>query len=99
MGINFFKAEAIKIPSQEGITIFRQPVGLFRLIGIGRLGCSQQDWIKVSIRIYGLKQASRDLDTGFQKDKKEVIDQIKNDYPKSKDEEGAADVDNKSQMH
>jgi hypothetical protein len=41
MGINFFKAEAIKIPSQEGITIFRQPVGLFRLIGIGRLGCSQ----------------------------------------------------------
>ena len=34
-----------------------------------------------------------------QKDKKEVIDQIKNDYPKSKDEEGAADVDNKSQMH
>ena len=35
-----------------------------------------------------------------QKDyKKEVIDQIKNDYPKSKDEEGAADVDNKSQIH
>ncbi len=34
-----------------------------------------------------------------QKDKKEVIDQIKNDYPKSKDEEGEADVDNKSQMH
>jgi hypothetical protein len=34
-----------------------------------------------------------------QKDKKEVIDQIKNDYPKSKDEEGDADVDNKSQMH
>ena len=34
-----------------------------------------------------------------QKDKKEVIDQIKNDYPKSKDEEGGADVDNKSQMH
>jgi len=34
-----------------------------------------------------------------QKDKKEVIDQMKNDYPKSKDEEGAADVDNKSQMH
>ena len=33
------------------------------------------------------------------KDKKEVIDQIKNDYPKSKDEEGDADVDNKSQMH
>jgi hypothetical protein len=28
-----------------------------------------------------------------------VIDQIKNDYPKSKDEEGDADVDNKSQMH
>lgn len=34
-----------------------------------------------------------------QKDKKEVIDQIKQDYPKSKDEEGDADVDNKSQMH
>ena len=34
-----------------------------------------------------------------QKDKKEVIDQIKEDYPKSKDEEGDADVDNKSQMH
>jgi hypothetical protein len=34
-----------------------------------------------------------------QKDKKEVIDQIKNDYPKSKDEEGDADVSNKSQMH
>ena len=34
-----------------------------------------------------------------QKDKKEAIDQIKNDYPKSKDEEGDADVDNKSQMH
>ena len=34
-----------------------------------------------------------------QKDKKEVIDQMKNDYPKSKDEEGEADVDNKSQMH
>lgn len=34
-----------------------------------------------------------------QKDKKEVIDHIKNDYPKSKDEEGAADVDNKAQMH
>jgi hypothetical protein len=34
-----------------------------------------------------------------QKDKKEVIDQMKNDYPKSKDEEGDADVDNKSQMH
>lgn len=34
-----------------------------------------------------------------QKDKKEVIDQMKNDYPKSKDEEGGADVDNKSQMH
>jgi hypothetical protein len=34
-----------------------------------------------------------------QKDKKEVIDQIKNDYPKSKDEEGDADVDNKSQIH
>ena len=34
-----------------------------------------------------------------QKDKKEVIDQMKNDYPTSKDEEGAADVDNKSQMH
>ena len=34
-----------------------------------------------------------------QKDKKEVIDQIKEDYPKTKDEEGDADVDNKSQMH
>jgi len=34
-----------------------------------------------------------------QKDKKEVIDQMKNDFPKSKDEEGDADVDNKSQMH
>ena len=34
-----------------------------------------------------------------QKDKKEVIDQIKSDYPKSKNEEGDADVDNASQMH
>ena len=34
-----------------------------------------------------------------QKDKKEVIDQMKNDYPKSKDTEGEADVDNDSQMH
>jgi len=34
-----------------------------------------------------------------QKDKKEVIDQMKKDYPKSKDEEGDADVDNKQQMH
>lgn len=34
-----------------------------------------------------------------QKDKKEVIDQMKQDYPKSKDEEGEADVDNRSQMH
>ena len=34
-----------------------------------------------------------------QKDKKEVIDQMKNDYPKSKDEEGDADVDNSSQIH
>jgi len=33
------------------------------------------------------------------KDKKEVIDQLKNDYPKSKDNEGGADVDNDSQMH
>ena len=33
------------------------------------------------------------------KDKKEVIDQIKKDYPKSKDREGDADVDNDSQMH
>jgi hypothetical protein len=33
------------------------------------------------------------------KDKKEVIDQIKNDYPKSKDTEGEADVDNETQMH
>ena len=34
-----------------------------------------------------------------QKDKKEVIDQMKKDYPKTKDEEGDADVDNRSQMH
>ena len=34
-----------------------------------------------------------------QKDKKEVIDQMNSDYPKSKDEEGGADVDNKSHMH
>ena len=33
------------------------------------------------------------------KDKKEVIDQIKKDYPKSKDREGDADVDNDSQIH
>lgn len=33
------------------------------------------------------------------KDKKEVIDQMKKDYPKSKDNEGSADVDNDSQMH
>jgi len=33
------------------------------------------------------------------KDKKEVIEQLKNDYPKSKDNEGGADVDNDSQMH
>jgi hypothetical protein len=33
------------------------------------------------------------------KDKKEVVDQMKNDYPKSKDIEGSADVDNDSQMH
>ena len=33
------------------------------------------------------------------KDRKEVIDQIQNDYPKSKDREGDADVDNDSQMH
>jgi hypothetical protein len=33
------------------------------------------------------------------KDKKEVIDQMKNDYPKSKDNEGSADVDNDSQPH
>ena len=33
------------------------------------------------------------------KDKKEVIDQIKNDYPKSKDNEGDADVYNDSQIH
>ena len=32
------------------------------------------------------------------KDKKEVIDQMKNDFPKSKDAEGSADVDNSSQM-
>ena len=34
-----------------------------------------------------------------QKDKKEVIDQMQNDFPKSKDEEGDADVDNRSQPH
>lgn len=34
-----------------------------------------------------------------QKDKKEVIDQMKSDYPKAKDAEGSADVDNDSQMH
>ena len=34
-----------------------------------------------------------------QKDKKKVIDQIKKDYPKSKDREGDADVDNDSQLH
>ena len=33
------------------------------------------------------------------KDKKEVIDQMKKDYPKSKDNEGSADVDNDSQIH
>ena len=33
------------------------------------------------------------------KDKEEVIDQIKKDYPKSKEREGDADVDNDSQMH
>ena len=33
------------------------------------------------------------------KHKKEVIDQIKKDYPKSKDSEGDADVDNDSQIH
>ena len=33
------------------------------------------------------------------KDKKEVIDQIKNDYPKSKDKEGDPDIDNDSQIH
>ena len=33
------------------------------------------------------------------KDKKEVIDQMKSDYPKSKDIEGDADVDNDSQLH
>jgi len=33
------------------------------------------------------------------KDKKEVIDQMKKDYPRSKDPEGSADVDNDSQMH
>jgi hypothetical protein len=33
------------------------------------------------------------------KDKKEVIDQMKKDYPKSKDTEGSADVDNDSQIH
>ena len=32
------------------------------------------------------------------KDKKEVIDQMKKDYPKSKDTEGSADVDNDSQI-
>ena len=34
-----------------------------------------------------------------QKDKKEVIDQMKSDFPKSKDIEGSADVDNDSHMH
>jgi hypothetical protein len=34
-----------------------------------------------------------------QKDKKEVIDQMKNDYPKSKDAEGSPDADNDSHMH
>ncbi|HEX6845805.1 MAG TPA: hypothetical protein VF144_02450 [Chitinophagaceae bacterium] len=34
-----------------------------------------------------------------QRDKKEVIDQMKNDYRKSKDNEGSADVDNDSQIH
>ncbi len=34
-----------------------------------------------------------------QKDKREVIDQMKNDYPKSKNEEGDADIDNRSQLH
>ena len=34
-----------------------------------------------------------------QKDKKEVIDQMKNDYRKSKDNEGTADVDNDAQIH
>lgn len=34
-----------------------------------------------------------------QKDKKEVIDQMNRDYPKSKNEEGDADVDNRSQPH
>lgn len=33
------------------------------------------------------------------KDKKEVIDQIKNDYPKPKNSAGDPDVDNASQMH
>jgi len=33
------------------------------------------------------------------KDKKEVIDQMKSDYPKSKDIEGSADIDNDTQMH
>ena len=33
------------------------------------------------------------------KDKKEVIDQMKKDYPRSKDNEGSADVDNDSQVH
>ena len=34
-----------------------------------------------------------------QKDKKEFVEQIKEDYPKSKDIEGDADVDNASQKH
>ena len=33
------------------------------------------------------------------KDKKEVIDQMKKDYPKSKDTEASADVVNDSQLH
>jgi hypothetical protein len=34
-----------------------------------------------------------------QKDKKDLEYQIKNDYPKSKDEEGDADIDNPPQIH
>jgi FtsZ-interacting cell division protein ZipA len=34
-----------------------------------------------------------------QKDKKEFVDQLKNDYPKSKDEEGDVDIDKTSEMH
>jgi hypothetical protein len=34
-----------------------------------------------------------------QKDKNELVDQLKNDYPKSKDEEGDVDIEGTEQMH